>query len=262
MATCDRGRDPRWHALGVPNPRTVVLALTLTTLVGCAYLDADAEPLEAIPDAPSQSETTVAEESPTIDENSEATATAAPTTTTTTTTLPPTTTIPPPLGVDELILTAEGIGGALLGADPDTVVTYISSILGAPTDDSGWVDPLEFYLCRGTTVRRVEWGVLSVMFGDESDIATGRTHLISWTYGLVGRLGDEPVGLRAPGGLTLGDQIADLREEFGSVALDEGDADLDIPPSFYVGPTLRGLATGITDDDYVLVLIGGSGCTG
>ncbi len=244
----------------MPNPRTVALTLAFTAVAGCAYLDADAEPLAPAPDEAPPTETTVADEQPSIEEDSETEVSAAPTATATT--LPPTTTIPPPLGVDELILSPEGVGVALLGADPDTVVTYISSILGAPTDDSGWVDPLEFYLCRGTTVRRVEWGVLSAIFGDESDIATGRTHLISWTYGLVDRLGDEPVGLRTPGGLTLGDQIAGLREEFGSVALDEGDADLDIPPSFYVGPTLRGLATGIADDDYVLVIIGGSGCTG
>ena len=122
---------------------------------------------------------------------------------------------------------------------------------------------LSFDAVRGLAQGRLpDMRKLSAIFGDESDIATGRTHLISWTYGLVDRLGDEPVGLRTPGGLTLGDQISGLREEFGSVALDEGDADLDIPPSFYVGPTLRGLATGIADDDYVLVIIGGSGCTG
>lgn len=244
--------------------RVIALTLVSAALAGCAYLDADAEPLPPVANAP---------ETPTATETSVADGVANPsevspdepavtTTTTTTTTLPPTTTIPPPLGVDELILGLDGIGGALLGADPDTSVSYISSILGAPTDDSGWVDPLEFYLCRGTTVRRVEWGVLSVMFGDESDIATGRTHLISWTYGLIDRLGDEPLGLRTAGGVTLGDQLTGLRAEFGSIAVDEGDADLDIPPSFYIGPTLRGLSTGVADEDYVLVLIGGSGCTG
>ncbi len=247
-------------------PRRVIeLALVSAALAGCAYLDADAEPLPPVANAPetlTATETTVAGGDVTDASEVSPDEPAVTTTTTTTTTLPPTTTIPPPLGVDELILGPNGIGGALLGADPDTSVSYISSILGAPTDDSGWVDPLEFYLCRGTTVRRVEWGVLSVMFGDESDIATGRTHLISWTYGLIDRLGDEPLGLRTAGGVTLGDQLAGLRAEFGSIAVDEGDADLDIPPSFYIGPTLRGLSTGVADEDYVLVLIGGSGCTG
>ena len=244
--------------------RVIALALVSAALAGCAYLDADAEPLPPVANAPETPTATETSVSDGVADASEASPDepAVTTTTTTTTTLPPTTTIPPPLGVDELILGPDGIGGALLGADPDTSVSYISSILGAPTDDSGWVDPLEFYLCRGTTVRRVEWGVLSVMFGDESDIATGRTHLISWTYGLIDRLGDEPLGLRTAGGVTLGDQLAGLRAEFGSIAVDEGDADLDIPPSFYIGPTLRGLSTGVTDEDYVLVLIGGSGCTG
>ena len=249
-------------------PRRVI-ALCALALAGCAYLDADAEPLPPVDGSATTDAATEAEASPapseatdSIEASPDEPAITTTTTTTTTTTLPPTTTIPPPLGVDELILGPEGIGGALLGADPDTSVSYISSILGAPTDDSGWVDPLEFYLCRGTTVRRVEWGVLSVMFGDESDIATGRTHLISWTYGLIDRLGDEPLGLRTAGGVTLGDQLDGLRAEFGSIAVDEGDADLDIPPSFYIGPTLRGLSTGVADDDYVLVLIGGSGCTG
>ncbi|MGA0219704.1 MAG: hypothetical protein ACO38I_08180 [Ilumatobacteraceae bacterium] len=245
--------------------RVIALALVSAALAGCAYLDADAEPLPPVANAPetlTATETSVAGGDVTDASEVSPDEPAVTTTTTTTTTLPPTTTIPPPLGVDELILGPNGIGGALLGADPDTSVGYISSILGAPTDDSGWVDPLEFYLCRGTTVRRVEWGVLSVMFGDESDIATGRTHLISWTYGLIDRLGDEPLGLRTAGGVTLGDQLAGLRAEFGSIAVDEGDADLDIPPSFYIGPTLRGLSTGVADEDYVLVLIGGSGCTG
>ena len=171
--------------------RVIALALVSAALAGCAYLDADAEPLPPVANAPetlTATETSVAGGDVTDASEVSPDEPAVTTTTTTTTTLPPTTTIPPPLGVDELILGPNGIGGALLGADPDTSVSYISSILGAPTDDSGWVDPLEFYLCRGTTVRRVEWGVLSVMFGDESDIATGRTHLISWTYGLIGKV--------------------------------------------------------------------------
>ncbi len=249
-------------------PRRVIaiaIAFATAAVTGCAYLDGDAEPLPPVagsPETPTATDASTAEAMANDIADASPDEPAATTSTTITTTLPPTTTIPPPLGVDELILGPDGIGGALLGADPDTSVNYISSILGAPTDDSGWVDPLEFYLCRGTTVRRVEWGVLSVMFGDESDIATGRTHLISWTYGLIDRLGDEPLGLRTAGGVTLGDQLDGLRSEFGSIAVDEGDADLDIPPSFYIGPTLRGLSTGIDDDDYVLVIIGGSGCTG
>lgn len=234
------------------------MVVVVGALGGCAYLEGGDTELEPVPGDTTtvivDDVTTTAGPAPSPD------STSAPTTTATTTSTTSTTTIPPPLGVDELILSDRGIGAALLGAAPDGVISYITSVLGAPTDDTGWVDPSAFYACSGTTVRRVEWGVLGLVFGDESPLASGRAHFMSYTYGAVDRLGDEPQELRTAAGVELGSTVADLRAAHPDVTLEEGDPSVDIPPSFFVSAGLRGLLTGIDDDDLVIVVFGGTGC--
>jgi hypothetical protein len=186
----------------------------------------------------------------------------ASTVTTTTTTAPSTTTpTTEPLPVTELVLSPEGIGSAPFGADPDAVVEYVSSLLGTPTEDTGWVDPLSFAFCEGTEVRRVKWGVLALLFGDLSTFSSGRRHFFGWEYGQDGQLGLEPVGLRTDGGSTVGSPVVELRTEFPEVFLNEGD-DGGFPSSYYVSDDFRGLLTGVTDDDLVTVMFGGFGCGG
>lgn len=240
--------------------RLVPVILVLGAATGCAYLEGDGADLEPLPsdttpvatggaDVPTTTTAPVTDDSTTV-----------PTTTTSTTSSSTTTTIPPPLGVDELILGDGGIGTALFGAAPDGVVSYITAVLGSPTDDSGWIDPSAFYACSGTTVRRVEWGVLSLVFSDDSPLASGRAHLVSFTYGAVDRLGDEPQGLRTTAGIELGSSVADLKAAHPGVVLDEGDPSVDLPPGFFVSDGLRGLLTGVDDDDLVIVVFGGTGC--
>ena len=245
-------------------PVVIVLSVVLG---GCAYLQSSEDTLPALStDGTSAVGDTVADSvADSIADSSpdEAAVESTTTSTTTTSTTTTTTTIPPPLGVDELILRRDGIGAALFGTDPDSVIRYLTSVLGAPTDDSDWVDPSTYYACAGTVVRRVEWGVLAVMFGDESDTASGRAHLMSYTYGAVDRLGDEPRELRTSSGLTLGSTVAELRTAHPDVVFDEGDPDVDIPPTFYLpgtSPSPTGLLTGTGDEDLVLVVFGGSGC--
>ena len=109
----------------------------------------------------------------------------------------------------------------------------------------GWVDPYTFGDCSPATVaRKVDWGVLSLIFSDLSSYADGRRHFIGWEYGLVGQIGDEPVGLRTPGRMTLGSRVVDLLAEFPEAGVNEGESDLDIPPNFYVSDNFRGLLTG------------------
>ncbi len=165
-----------------------------------------------------------------------------------------------PLAVRELLLSGDGIGSAVFGADPDGVVTYVSSILGSDTADTGWVAPDTFAVCEGTTARRVDWGVLSLLFTDESPFASGRRHFMGYEYGRVGGIGDDPVGLRTPGGTTLGSRVIDLAAEYPDAAVNEGDQEVGIPDNFYVSNVFYGLLTGITADDYVTVLFGGYGC--
>jgi hypothetical protein len=192
------------------------------------------------------------------------TSTTPPTTTSTTTTLPPTTTTEPPVTTEspvlrELILRGDGLGTASFGADPDGVVAYVSSFLGSPTRDTGWIAPDSFALCPGDAIRRIEWGVLKLSFGDVSDFGVGRRHFYGWEYGLDGQLGDEPQGLRTVGGATLGTRVVDLRAEFPEVFVEAGEEGL-FPPAWYVSDYFNGYLTGITDDDIVVVMLGGYFC--
>jgi hypothetical protein len=102
--------------------------------------------------------------------------------------------------------------------------------------------------------------VLSLLFTDLSPIANGRRHFIGYEYGRVGQVGDDPVGLHTPGGITLGSRVVDLLAEFPEAVINPGEPQSDIPDNFYVSTVFYGLLTGITQDDYVTALFGGYGC--
>ena len=187
--------------------------------------------------------------------------------TTTPPTPPPTeatTTTTEPLALQELILRGDGIGSARFGAAPQGVVEYVTSVLGGNTGDTGWVDPFAFADCgaggAATKARRVDWGVLSLLFSDASTYAIDREHFIGYEYGRVGEIGDEPVGLHTPGNVGLGARVIDLFAEFPEASVNEGDEDVGIPPNFYVSDVFYGLLTGTADDDVVTVIFGGYGC--
>jgi hypothetical protein len=165
-----------------------------------------------------------------------------------------------PIALQELILTGDGLGSAQFGADPDQVIEYVTSILGSNTADTGWVDPFTFAACEGTIARRVDWGVLSLLFTDLSPVANGRRHFIGYEYGRIGQVGDDPVGLHTPGGITLGSRVVDLLAEFPEAVINPGEPQSDIPDNFYVSTVFYGLLTGVTPDDYITVLFGGYGC--
>jgi hypothetical protein len=189
----------------------------------------------------------------------EAPETSTTSTTTTTSTLPPTTTTEP-LAIQELVLRGDGIGSAVFGAAPEGVIDYVTSILGGNTGDTGWVDPFTYGLCDGTVARKVSWGVLDLHFGDLSPFATGRRHFHGWDYGLVGEIGNEPVGLRTAGGVTLGSRVVDLVAEFTDAAINEEQPEINSPSNFYVSDNFRGLLTGTSPEDVVTVMFGGYGC--
>ena len=251
--------------------RCAVLVCGAVTLAGCAYLTPQGDSTVDIGDSTSVSidtqssgstpQSSVTEEvtgtdvaEATVDDATES-STSTPATSSTT--------IPEPLGVNELVLTSDGLGGARFGTEPNEVVSYVSSILGSPTEDSDWVSP-EALSCPGSTVRSVKWGVLSLMFGDESSIASGRAHLMSYTYGVVDKFGEEPTGLMTSDGITITDSVGSLLERIDA-QINEGDESLDIPPSFFYDREpfpITGLLSGTTNDDVVLVISSGSGCFG
>lgn len=247
--------------------RVLVLVLPLALVaVACSESSTtpEAQPGESIPGvtepstATTDAPTTTAAPTTTSSTTTTTSTTTSTTSTTTSTTTPPTT---EPLVVRELQLRQDGIGSASFGGDPEAVVEYVSSLLGAPTDDTGWTDPLAFAFCEGSEVRRVRWGVLGLLFGDVSPFASGRRHFFGWEYGEEAQVGQEPQGLRTAGGVTLGSSIVDLRAEFPEVFLNEGEEGV-FPANYYVSDNFRGLVTGVTDADVVTVMFGGFGCGG
>jgi hypothetical protein len=175
--------------------------------------------------------------------------------------LPATTTSTVLLSVEQLVLRADGIGAAVFGGDPDSVVEYVRSLLGDPSGDTGWVDPFSFALCEGTEVRRVDWGVLSLLFGDQSSFGSGRRHFFAWEYGYAAQIADDAPHLRTAGLVTLGSRVVDLRAEFPEVSINAAEDDGFVSQAnFYVSDNFRGLLTGVADDSVITVMFGGLGC--
>ena len=165
--------------------RPIVTTSTVTPTVAPAATTAPITvvPATALPATavPTTIATTVPVSSSTAPPSTAAPTTAAPTT------IAPTTV---PAGA-ALVLRTNGVGDAAFGADADEVVAYVNSILGAPTADSGWADPFStFGVCPGTEVRGVTWGDLTLLFSDESVVASGRRHFFTYSYGPAFSVGD------------------------------------------------------------------------
>ncbi len=253
------------HARTSGTSRSRVCVLAALVLAGCTQSDDDALPpppsltFDVSTDATSSSASATEGSSEVSDLSTvDAPPETAPPETVPTTPAPTTTT--EPIAIQELLLRGDGIGSAVFGAEPEGVIDYVSSLLGGNTADTGWVDNFAFAACDGTTARRVDWGSLSLLFGDLSDVASGRLHFLGWEYGRIGDIGDEPVGLRTPGGTSLATRVVDLLAEFPDASVNPGAVDLNSPPNFYVSNNFRGLLTGVTNDDVVTVMFGGYGC--
>jgi hypothetical protein len=184
-----------------------------------------------------------------------ATTTSSTTTSSTTTTVPAstTTTIAPVRG---LPLSATGLGDALFGADADGVVDYVSSILGIPTTDSGWIDPTTTgAACPGTEVRFVDWNDLSLFFTDD---ATAVRHFASFTYGPAFGANIAPYGLATDADVGVGSTVAQLRAAYPTVNVFPEDGFNG--PGFEIVTGLYGFLTGTADTDTIMSFVGGFGC--
>lgn len=185
----------------------------------------------------------------------------ASTSTSTSSTSSTSTTVP----IEGLDLMSTGLGDALFGASADGVVTYVTAILGAPTADTGWVDPVATgSSCMGTEVRSVSWHDLSLFFSDESLEATGYRHFASYTYGPPAGTVLDPEGLRTKVegddamGVTVGDSVSALLAAHPRATLAPED-ELS-GASFYIEEGLSGFITGVGADDRITSFVGGFGC--
>lgn len=171
---------------------------------------------------------------------------------------------------DLLVLQPDGLGLVSFGDDADTVISEVSVLLGDPTDDTGWVDPLSEGTCAGETFRRVTWGALSVYFGDASvDVATTSpstsdgdrdgSGLFAYSYGTVSELDAPPQGLSTEESIGLGTTVEFLRAAYPEVDVQPGEDGL-FSPTFNVDGGPSGQLTGGDDDDLVTVIVGGDPC--
>jgi len=205
-------------------------------------------------------DTTTTSAAPTTTSTTIPVTTAAPTSTTssTTSTTSSTTTSTTLAPGAELVLRPNGLGDAAFGVDPDGTVAYITSIIGKPTIDTGWVDPLSVGACPGTELRQVTWNDLVLFFTDQSPFATGRRHFFAYTYGPSFASQINPAGLKTEAGIGVGSTLAELQATYPDVVINPGD---DFGgPNFLVNNGLAGFLTGVTPTDTVISMLGGQGC--
>lgn len=195
--------------------------------------------------------TSVAQTTTTQPSTTTSTSTTVGTSTTTTTS-----TIPAVRGLD---LSAEGLGGESFGAESNGVIAYVGSILGPPTHDTGWIDPVAAGLaCTGNEVRHVTWGDLALFFTDDSTVASGLRHFAAYTYGPAAGPFINPFGLSVAGGVSVGDTVDELLAVYPDALVNDGD-ELG-GPSFHIENGLVGFLTGVSGSDTITTFLGGFGC--
>jgi len=167
--------------------------------------------------------------------------------------------------VEALRLSDDGIGAAVFTGEPEGVIAYLSSFIGAPTGDTGWVDPFEISACSGSELRIVSWGGLQLTFGDVSKVLQGRRHFFSYIYGQYSfdgvattQLDATPPGLLTVEGVGLGTPIIEVESTYPGLTINP--ADDFVPPNFVVNDNFRGFVAGLADDSPVVQLIGGPNC--
>ncbi|PIE33360.1 MAG: hypothetical protein CSA55_02040 [Ilumatobacter coccineus] len=237
----------------------VPLSLVLVVAAGCSA----SEEISVATQAPTSAPVATTTAPTTVPATTVPATTAAPTIATTTTpvtTGPTTTSTTIPITTQELVLRAEGLGSIEFGSDAEAAIDYVNSILGSPTEDSGWVSPYDFGACPGTKSRRVAWGALALYFGDESRFASGEPHFTSYIYGSYGELGQEPTELTTVGGSGIGSTVAELSTEFPGATIYPEDKEIGLS-AYFVPPIEMSIAiTGDSPDDVATVFLVGAVC--
>jgi len=163
----------------------------------------------------------------------------------------------PPAGAD-FSLQTDGLGAVSFGANPDGVITFVTSFLGDASADTGWVDPFTIGACGGTQLRQVTWDDLQLEFGDVSNIAEGRPHFYAYYYGKEGLSTASPAGLETDAGISVGSSVAQLLQAYPGVQLRSGNEFVN--DSFFINDNLTGRLSGLADPDLVQMVIGGIPC--
>ena len=162
----------------------------------------------------------------------------------------------------KLVLRGDALGEVRFGVDAEGAIDYVESLLGPPDSDSGYVAATsEFGLCPGEQVRGVRWGDLLLLFGDESEVASGRLHFYGWKYGPVSGALPEPIGPATEGGVTLGSTVNEVLAAHPGADVYTDDV---YGAGFDIDFGARGLVSGSLSDDspngVTLAMFGGVTC--
>lgn len=174
------------------------------------------------------------------------------TSSTTTTTLP------------ELVLGADGVGGAGFGATPGEAIGFVTTVLGPPTEDSGWIEAFSspYGVCPAPEVRGVHWGPFVLLFTRAAtDFAgAGTDHLFSYYY-----TDNAPpaAGLGTAENIFVGSTRAELDAAYGARLEVFDDVfgvmwHVDRDPGSQIA--LSGFLSGPLATDHVETINGGIGC--
>lgn len=181
-------------------------------------------------------------------------------TTTTSTTEPTTTTTEPPERA--LVLRPDGLGDLYFGDPAGDVLGGLEVVLGAPDEDTGWVDQLENYgTCLGSEVRFVRWRSLNVFFTDgPSDWGPADfRHVAAYTHS--GFLDPDVLDLVSSDGLSLGSPVGDVRALYGQGAVTDDEV---FGPLWVFDPPGSGYqwgeVSGTEPEDTVESISGGFAC--
>ena len=100
-----------------------------------------------------------------------------------------------------IVLRHDGLAAVIFGATEEEVVSTLTTSLGTPTKDTGWIDSFSPYgNCPGEKIRGIEWGSLHVLVGDTPQYGTKT--FFGFEY--VDRTGSETPLLFTERGITLG----------------------------------------------------------
>jgi hypothetical protein len=173
-------------------------------------------------------------------------------------------TVPPPLV--SLELSPEGLGDLPFGLDPDSVITDVTALYGAPDVDTDWIvaEPNLYGSCPGELMRAIGWGSLVTIFIDDGDSDLGG-YFYTYTYGYeyetnTGGVDPRALNLTTESGVGVGTTVGDLRTAFDTDLIIEGDVDLDSWTFRSDSDGFRGLLSGQTETDTVTLIEPLEGC--
>lgn len=172
-----------------------------------------------------------------------------------------------PDALPPVVLEPDGLGVASFGAEAEAAIADLTTALGLPDADSGWIDSFStFGTCPGAEVRVVRWDELEAYFTDSPAAVAdypdpGGPHFFSWRAATF--VDDEPPsrGFATDDAISPGTPLGVLREAYGEAQVQVVYEDaFDIWFLDVAAAGLSGTVSGDTDNDVVESLQGGIGC--